>query len=305
MNARALLILSVVVAGQLAATARAEEPVNVAVFRAGAKDAALRPLAEALGPVVLGELDKIESVKVSARPPLDLHATQLALDCIGETGACLRTVAEQAASDAVLSPSIERAGDETVVTLLYFDARGQGELKSSTRRYSGTDVERAALDAVPVMLRELFGIAAPEPPAAEPAAPAAQQDVIESDLGPQEPEAERTMFPAAPVAVTAAGVVFLGVGIAFGLMAKATEDEYADTTPVTEDQVDTAIDKFDEAETQATIANVGIGVGAAVIVVGAALWVVELSSDGDEGAGAWLAPRLAPGHAGVTFSGRL
>jgi hypothetical protein len=303
MNGRAVLILAVVVVAQQVASARAQEVVSVAVFRTGTKDAGLKPLAETLDPVVLGELDKIESVQVSARPPLDLHATQLALDCIGETGACLRSVAEQAAAEAVLSPSIERAGDETVVTLLYFDARGQGELKSSTRRYTGADFERAALDAVPVMLRELFGIAAPAE--AEPVAPAEQPAVPESDFGPQEPKPERSAFPAAPVAITAAGVVFVGVGLAFGLKAKATEDEYADALAGTMEQVDAAHDKLDDAQTEATIANIGIGVGAAVIAVGAALWIVELSGDDDAGEGAWLAPRLGPGEAGLSLSGRL
>lgn len=102
------------------------------------------------------------------------------------------------------------------------------------------------------------------------------------------------------------GVVIVGVGLAFGLKSKATEDEYADLeTPDTMPEVDAARAKLDDAETEATIANIGIGLGAAVIAVGAALWIVELSGDDDEGEGAWLAPRLGPGEAGLSLSGRL
>jgi hypothetical protein len=129
---------------------------------------------------------------------------------------------------------------------------------------------------------------------------------VESDYALDEPEPSRSSFPAAPVAITAAGVAILGTGIAFGLMAKASEQDYADAPIGSRERIDAALEKLDEAETQATIANVGIGLGAAVIALGVTLWVVALSDDGRDGEqSAWLAPRLAPREVGVTVGGRL
>ena len=108
------------------------------MFRTATADPALQDLGEALDPVVLDELGKHQPlVQVTARPPLDLPATQLALDCVGETNACLREAATQAGVDVLIAPSLERAGDETVVTLMYFDARGAGELRNAARRHRG------------------------------------------------------------------------------------------------------------------------------------------------------------------------
>lgn len=298
------LVLAAAVAAQLAATARAQD-YSVAVFRTAVKDAGLKPLADALDPVVLGELDKVQGVRVSARPPLDLPATQLALDCIGETNACLRSVAEQAAAESLLAPSLERAGGETVVTLLFFDARGEGELRSVTRRHPSADVERAALDAVPAMMRELFGVAEPAPQAEPAQESPAQTAVVESDLGgAQEPAPTRSSFPPAPVAITAVGVAILGTGIVFGLMSKANEDDYADAPHGNEDEIDAAYDTLDKAQTQATIANIGLGLGAAVIALGATLWIVELSDEPESEQNAWLAPRIGERELGLTLGGR-
>lgn len=307
-----LLLVVVGVHASLAARAHAQEaeaaqepqePVTLAVFPTAAQDPALRELASALDPVVLSALDALAQAKVTARPPLDLPATQLAIDCIGETSACLRTLTEQSASEALLAPSLERAGDEMVVTLLYFGARGEGTLRSVARRYSGDNVEGAALDAVPGMLRELFGIAepAPEPPApAE--AKAAPPRVPGSDLAPEEPVLRKTAFPPVPVAITATGVAVLGAGVVFGLMSNASEDDYASIEIGTKADVDAARDELDTARSQALIANIGMGVGAAVIALGAALWIAELSGDRDEPS-ARVSPWLAPDEVGLALSG--
>ena len=47
-------------------------------------------------------------------------------------------------------PSVQRAGEETVVTILRFDAAGEGDIRTVVRRFDGGDVTAAALDAVPV-----------------------------------------------------------------------------------------------------------------------------------------------------------
>jgi hypothetical protein len=300
-----LLLLAGLLPGRPAA-AQVDEPVSVAVFRTASTDAELHELAAAIDPVVLTELGEHASVRVNARPPLDLPATQLALDCVGETKSCLRTIAEQAGAEVLIAPSIERAGAETVLTVLYFDARDQGQLRNASRRFRGGEVERAALDAAPMLVREVLQIpeaAQPAQPAPEPAAPTA---VTAADLEPVHEPAEPKAFPVLPVIVTAVGVGLLAGGVAFGLASNASEDDYADAMTDSREEVDAAFDKLDDAETQALLSNIGFGAGAAVTALGVVLLALHLSA-GPEEASAQLAPQLGPGHLGLllrgTFSG--
>ena len=273
--------------------------VRVAVFRTATADPALQKLGEALDPVVLDELGQHEAlVQVTARPPLDMPATQLALDCVGETAACLREATTQAGVDVLIAPSIERAGGETVVTLLYFDGRGAGELRNATRRHSGANVERAALDAVPAMVRELLGLAEPT----EPPPSAATTDATLADVEIESPAMDERPFPVAPLVIGVAGLAIVGAGLAFGLAAKANEDDYAGLPLDTREQIDIAEKRFETADTQALIANIGLGFGAAVTLFGAVWLGLELAKDGDEGA-ARLTPEIAPGHVGLALSG--
>ena len=94
----------------------------------------------------------------------------------------------------------------------------------------------------------------------------------------------------------------LGAGLAFGLAAKANEDDYAGLPLDTREQIDIAEKRFETADTQALIANIGLGFGAAVTLFGAVWLGLELAKDGDEGA-ARLTPEIAPGHVGLALSG--
>lgn len=272
----------------------AQEPVRLALFPASSSDAALEELASALNTMVLSRLSEISQVQVAAQPALDLSATLLAADCIGETKQCLVPLTEQAGVDALLAPSVQRAGDETVVTLLYADARGDAEIRNVTRRYGGQDdVAKQALDAIPAMLDELLGIApvpAPQPP---------RTDYDES----REPPAAKP-FPVLPVVVTAVGVALVGGGIAFGLMAKASEDDYAALPVTSMSEADKAADELSSAQTQALISNIGLIAGGAVTALGVTLLVLHFTDESDSER-ASLMPTVAPGELGLTLRGQL
>jgi hypothetical protein len=293
------------------------QPGKLALMPSASDDSAARELATALDPVVLAQLEAVVGVTAAARVALDLPAMEIALDCVGETPECLRAVVAQTNTDSLLAPSVQTAGNEQVVTLLYYDARGQGELRSVVRRHHGPGVQRAALDAVPAMLRELFGIteatpATPtEPPSSEPAA--AEDNAIEPAVEP----AQARPFPIAPVIVGAVGVVLIGVGTAFGLAANASEKKYGeyDPTAITQPKdarssADQAVDAYDRGHTQALISNVTFVAGAAALATGAVWLIVELSSGGtpeDEASpdGVALSPRVAPGELGLSLHGSL
>jgi hypothetical protein len=295
---------------QLAAAQGGVESGRLALMPSASLDASTTQLATALDTVLLTQLETVAGVSAAARPALDLPAMQLALDCVGETPACLRAVTTQTASDSLLAPTVQVAGGETVVTLLYFDVR-DGELRNVVRRHSGPDVQRAALDAVPSMLRELFGIAEPiEPPASvEPEPDPAPLD--DSAIEPPVEPSERA-FPVAPVVVGGVGVLLIGAGVVFGLAANASEEDWLAAPVKTEVQIDDALEIEESADRQALLANVGFALGGATLAASVVWLALELSGDepsaGGEVARAsqlMLLPRLAPSTAGVTLRGSL
>jgi hypothetical protein len=277
-------------------------PTRVAVFPVSVGTGSLRELAGALDPVLMSNLHDLPQIEVTTRPALDLPATQLAIDCVGQTRDCLGVVTQQSNTDALLSPELQLAGQETVVTLLYFDARGKGELRSVTRRYSGSDIERLALDDVPSMVRELFGLPEPEPP------PPALDTSFAVEMGTPPRE---SAWPALPVTLTVTGLVILGVGAGFGLAAKATESEYADipiddasTSTMAKELAAQAHDLYAKADKQALVCNILLGVGGATLLTGATLWIVHLANRGGSEHQLSLAPQLGPGELGLQMNAK-
>ncbi len=304
-----LLWLPLMAAGVWAPlTARAQEPPRIAVFQTARDDAALRELAQALDPVLLAALNQFPELHVGSQPALDLPAMQLAIDCVGDSAECLHAVAKQASTDGIVAPMLRRVGRETVVTLLYFDARGTGVMKAATRRYAGDNFEAKLFDEVPAMLRELFGLA----PDAGKAAPGTNENTAgapgaapaaTAPAGPsEEPVAPRASPPLVPIVVTAVGVVLVGAGVAFGLAAKSSEDAYAKLPLTTAAQARAADDKLSSGKTQATLANIGLIAGGAAVALGITLWVLH-GKGGSGEASASLAPSVGLGHAGLILSG--
>jgi hypothetical protein len=163
-------------------------------------------------------------------------------------------------------------------------------------------VQQAALDAVPGMLRELFGIAEPAPstPPPEPD-PEIEDDAIEPIVEPVE-----TPFPVAPVVVGGVGVALIGAGIALGLIANASEDEWKTADTDTHGKVDDALEIESRAKLEATLSNVGFAVGGAALAAGVVWLALELSSEQPgERANMMLLPRLTPSTAGVSLHGSL
>jgi hypothetical protein len=277
--------------------ADAQELPRAAVFPTANSEPGLGELAAALDPVVLAKLGDLQIVQVSTRPGLDLPAAELAIDCVGETRECLSAMAQQVGAPMLISPSVQRAGEETVLTLLRFDAAGDGEIRTVVRRFSGDDVDAAALDAVPAMLRELFGLPV-EPSAAPPPEPTAPPETTEPVDVPEHP------LPIAPVVVTAVGVLLIGTGAAFAIASKASEDDYAHAHVPNDRAVAGAIKLREKAEHQATIANIGFGAGAAVAAIGLTWLVLDLtSSDEVDRTSARLAPLGGPGRFGLALQG--
>lgn len=276
---------------------RAHAPAQVVLFRVAVSDASLRELAVALDPLLLAEIAKRLDGKVVAQHALDLPATQLALDCMAETPACLRNVARSNDAQALVAATLERAGPELVLSLLYFADRPDDEIRHATRRHRGSGAERALLDSVPSLIDELRP--RPEPPASASRDRAARR-------APQREQAtvDRSEWPVVPVVLSSAGVALLGAGVGFGLAARASADDHAQARTDSDAEVDAAIETFHDARTQATLSTVGLIAGAAALTAGITLWALD-GSDDDDRPQAELAARFRRGSASLVFAGRL
>jgi hypothetical protein len=201
---------------------------------------------------------------------------QLAIDCVGETADCLTQAAKQAQAEGLVAPLVRKLGAELVVTILLHDARKQVSITGATRRYPSDQLDQA-LDGIPGMVRELFGLQAPPaaasapPPEAAGSAPAAPP-----------PAAASKPFPVLPVVLGAVGVAILGAGVGFGIASHSTANAYV-ATPVTDEASGhDALGKLHTARTEATLANVAFGVGAAALAAGVVLFILQQHGSDDK-----------------------
>ena len=305
---RTVLVVATLFVAVRPGLVQAQDVLRVALFKTASEDADLQSLAAAIDPVLLSELGDVPQLQVAARPALDLPSMQLAVDCVGETAECLAVAAKQAQADGLIAPSVRRAGDEVVVTVLLHDARKQMLITAATRRFSGAQLENQVLDAIASMVDELFGVqtrtgaepsgAAPQsagPPEGEPAEP----------LSPP-PTAAGKGWPIAATVVGAAGVALLAVGVGFGLAAKSSEDAYAklELGRGDVDGAKAAQDKYDAAATQATVANIGLGAGAAALAASVVLFILHASDPrASTSDAATSGPRLSGELGRVTLTG--
>ncbi len=280
LTARALLLL-------LAVTVASTTGVRPAAAQSGPRTAVLQTKAsvgvpegfgDALERVVRARLDALHPVRVAATPDLDLADLQLAVGCVGESDQCLRAVAEQLRVDALLIPNAEQAGDTLVAGITYFDGRPGGTTKHVVRRATGEGADNELLDAVDPMLREVFDL--PPPTAAEQAALRAQSHTVRAEAahasgpGGSGPQATEPTSPVhlVPFVVGGLGVAALVVGAVFGGLSSSNEDAWSTAPTGTGPQVDAALTLRDRARGQATAANIMLGVGAGLIVVGTVLF---------------------------------
>jgi hypothetical protein len=254
---------------------RADDTLHVALFKTASEDADLASLAAAIDPVLLSELGRVPALQIAARPALDLPSMQLAVDCVGETPECLAMAAKQAQADGLVAPLVRHIGAELVVTLLLHDARKQMNITAATRRYSGDQINNQVLDGIPGMVRELFGLASPPGAAAAPVLTPAPSEAPELSSETSPPVAAARPLPLLPIVVGAAGVAVIGVGAVLGALANSSEDAYAKLSIKDEKTAAAAQDKYDSAATQATLSNVAFGLGAAAVVTGVVLFIVE------------------------------
>jgi hypothetical protein len=294
-----IVVAVAVAAAHTPARANALEPLPTLVISAhshqGGPDAAVER-------EVRAALAQIDRVDLMAPPPLDFEAVQLAIDCTDESARCLRQVAERMDARVLVVPVVERANGTVVLRVLYYDAEGAEAPRTLEIEGRGDKVDGVLLARLPKLLRELFG----EP--AEPGEPAPTE--IHPDLQPLpapdpikdgEPEARGPSL-IAPLLIGAGGLGAVAAGLAFGVMMKNTQDDYATRSITTEMQAELAEEQRQRGEDQAMAATILLGVGAAAVVT-AGIWLALVSGGEDQPAQAALVPAIGPRSAGVSLVG--
>ena len=254
--------------------AQSKRPSAVLFNTAGA------PAGSPLDSVIQGSLEELAVVDITSRPGMDLGAVQLAVDCVAETTHCLNAVATQNGVEMLIAPTLQRTPGELVLSILRFDARGAGKMRRVVRRQSGHVLGSDLLDAVPNMLRELFELppkkettatAAPGEAAAAQEAPAPDHPTTTLPYDQEEPPSWKV--PAGPIVLASVGVLAIGGGAIAGALMKNKEQQYERLAVDTPADAQTAIDTRSTGKTQAIVANVLFGVGAAA-VIGGGIWLL-------------------------------
>jgi hypothetical protein len=259
----------------------------------------------ALDSALQAALDALGVVRITVRPGLDLEAVQLAIDCVAESVACLHAVAAQSGVQVLIAPTLVRTDSALVVTLLRFDVRtggGNAAPVRVARKQVGAQLKPELLDAIPNMLRELFGLSADKAAAGVVAAPAAAVPSAPPDELPVAAYTHDKAELTGPLILGSAGAVLVAGGVVAGLMMQSTHSEYLKLPKTTELEIDHAIEVSSRGETQATVANVLYGVGAAAIVASAIWLAIELGNSSERNPSyTALVPALGPGQLGVSL----
>lgn len=236
----------------------------------------------------LGASDKI---RVAVTPRLDLNAVQAALDCRNDSVGCLRGVASEFGVDVLIAPAIELGQGDLVLTLLYFDARGPGSLTRVTHWQLGAKLAPETLAAVPELLDALMSRteAAPVARAAESGirepvaatAPAPKEPAPTNPPSPTEQRAPAQGVSLAPCIVLASGAALIGAGLVTGIMLQSNARDYRSQPVRTRAEADVAANARHALGTQARLANILYGVGAAATLLGGAWLTFELIGHDD------------------------
>lgn len=254
---------------------------KVTVLRSTAPDTAA--FADSIDATLVRDLSGIAGIDQPQLSPIEYEEVQLAVGCVGQTRECLSAIAGMSQVSGLIVRSLSQAGTALQLDLVYFDTSSQDE----PARASATGDADQLVDQVPVLVRRLFGI--PEVPV--PAVAAASAEESDGAATAAAPARASDRGTGGINGLTLASIVTLAVGagvgvagIVVGASSAASFDDYKRTNVTDRESATEASAAYDDASSQATVANVLIPIGGALLIGGAILLVVGLSSDDDDAA---------------------
>jgi hypothetical protein len=272
---------------------------RVALLRATQGEAG--GVADGVDGALLRDLASLAGIENPTVSPIDYAEIQLTVGCSDEGRQCLSAIAQMVQVDAVVVRHLVVEPGKVTLTLTHFDATASDEPARAEQVSEGPDASKAAVDAVPSLVRRLFGI--PEPVTAAPLSNAAAPAPLGGALGVDAsmPPEHGPRVGVLTWVTLAAGSGILAGGLAVGASAQSSFDAFKKSDVKTEADAMRANTKFDSVKSKALVANILIPSGAAVMALGATLLVLDLTRGAEKG------PRLAlqPLHGGalVTLHG--
>ncbi len=260
--------------GQTTAAADSQGVLRVAVLRTTQGDDA--EASTAIDAALLRDLSGLAGIENPTVSPIDYAEIQLTVGCSDDGRECLASIAKMVQVDAVIVRKLSVTAEGATLSLLYFDASVADEPARADESAQGNVAGALLRDAVPTLVRRLFGI--PEPVVAAP----------ESEPGPMaEPGATQRGTPAEDSGgvgaftwiTLAAGTGVLTAGIVVAASATSSFEDYKKAPITSEDELERANSKLESANTKGLVASVFIPSGAVVLALGATLLVLDLTSD--------------------------
>ena len=232
-------------------------------------------------------LDSLHVVRTEGAVALDLEQIQLALGCMGETIECLTAVASETGTQIVVVPSLARAGERMIATVLVFDAR-DSSIRRGTRE-TGAGETSTMLGGVEALLREVFGL---------PAAAVEHSDVTPP---PAPPSVHHTSLSPVPIVVIAAGGVALIAGAIVGGLSIGDASTYQSLHFDSAADVDAGLSLLSRQQTEAAVAD-ALLIGGAILVVAGLIW--ELAAGNEDGSSPLaLSPIVSSTQVGLALGG--
>lgn len=242
----------------------------------------------------------------------ELTDEKLLMSCDNEGRDCMAVIGAGLAADMLIYGRVERKGDQYRITLKLLDVKA----KTVTQAADETPVKGSTAGAVSRLYGKLVGESNPPPARPEPS-------VVERNVAqPEVPAPSSGRSPASTTvwkATFGAGVAVAALSGAFAAYAHSKVDPpdslpgaklgsgdcgLNDTDLMMKVKAGADLNKFRDSCTwnsRTNYAFIGVGVGAAVAVVGAIMWYRGAKSE--ERAVA-IAPVIAPGQAGALLSFR-
>ena len=223
------------------------------------------------------------------------EAAQL-LECNPSEATCLESMAATTDAGAVIAASARSEGDALVVDVTYLR---RGEAPTSRRFELPGDPAAAATRLQADVVTILGGDEQPAPAPAPAPTPVPEASVSTDSGGGFSGRRVR----AYSWIVAVSGVALLGASLAFKVKADGLESDVEDAPRMTAADLDALRGLEEDGKTATTLSNVFFWTGAAALVAGTSLILVQGMSADDRDAALTVAPVPLPGGAG--FAARL
>ena len=259
------------------------QPTSPSVGVVRATNGAPQQLADEIDAALLRDLSAIGGIERPVVSPVDYAEIEIGVGCGDDFRACLLAITRAVRVDAL------------VLRRLSVDGQGQGKLEltylEAASHDAPTTVEAlvpaaqltALVDAVPGLVRRLFGIEEVAHPAAPPTPEAAATTVA-----PGSTHRSAALAPASDAGVSAgtwialgAGAAALTAGIVLGWTAQQDFHDWKQTPLRSREDADAARSAFEDIRARAIAADVLMPVGAVGLGLGLMLLVLDLGHEAE------------------------